>query len=224
MFAFVNWKSFETFWQNIGNCWKNSRYYLVLLLVVNSHWGFKPIYRRICIYSKLRIVNLLKMCGWFKGLRVLYIGPACITSWQPYHHTKIEITPRYAARRSESHHITLPKDQNHTKLHYSKIKITPSSCFFCTPVIELRAQLISKNFSKDISGLLPPPFLGNPKVAILRFTIYMTQQCQWSCPDTSWQAPDRATVRYTGNPTKTKFTSHNLQLFEWAVLLNWSDS
>ena len=31
---------------------------------------------------------------WFKGSAV-YMGPSCLPSWQPYHHTKIELTPKY---------------------------------------------------------------------------------------------------------------------------------
>ena len=114
---------------------------------------------------------------------------------------------KYAARRSKSHQATLHKDQYHAKLYCTLL-------FFCTPVTELRAELIQE-FFKGHLRIVARPFLGNLRVAILRFTIYMTQQCQWSCPDTSWQAPDRATVRYTGNPTKTKFTSHKINAYNF---------
>ena len=124
------------------------------------------------------IVYLLKMCGWFKGLRVYTIYRACVPNlmtalsshndWNqtkvrclkskitPSYNTKIKITPSCITQRSKSQQATL-----HTPV-----------CFALQP--QSWGLILSKNCSKATSGLLPPPFLGNPRVAILRFTIYMT--------------------------------------------------
>ena len=139
------------------------------------------------------------------------MGPACLPSWQPYHHTKIELTPSNIALSFFLHwRHRVPVDWVNLKVRFNISKHRTNSDELSFPKF-----LLCRQYCHIEIGFLwhhcPsqdwPPLRQSSGGNSEAHHIYDTG-CQWSYPDTSWQASALLIrpVRYTGNPTKTKFT------------------